>query len=1281
MFDGGDDLHVEGVFPTNSSYTKTAWVYRTGSGANGGNNIISGDTNSGGHALWARESNDFRLSAGHNGAWTSVIDSEALALDTWFHVALTYGADSELMTLYKNGAPVSGSGAVPTAEVTVPVTDATVSIGSFGASNGYMWQGTIDDARVYPVALSADQIAAMYNGGAGDSNTVVAAETTIDDDWQCQVTPFSDTEAGATVASNTVAITDGGTPVFAVTYDGNTNTGGTAPVDGASPYESGATVTVLAAGDLVKSGFMFDGWNTAANGSGIDYAPAATFAITADTTLYAQWLSDGSGPLVENVTLSSTSGSGLPSDDLSCAFDLSGAATTAAAVWSLDGSPFATLALPMEGGAVSALVDYSGNGNDAVIAGDAVWSATAGHDGNGAFEFDGTGDYLDAGAVFPVGSSYTKTAWVYRAGDGVANHHLNIMSSDEQDGSGPSVEHVLWAPGGYGFELAAGHGTNREVVRDSVALATGQWYHVAVTWDSVSGDMVLYKNGVPVDTGITTDVVNQAAVQVGGFDEQYVWQGTIDDARVYPVALSADQIAAMYNGGAGDSNTVVAAETTIDDDWQCQVTPFSDTEAGATVASNTVAITDGGTPDVTAPVLTVVAPLDKEVVASPVVLSGSAEDAVGVTYVQLEVKDRDSGVWWDGDSWSPDRVKFPAVLGAPVGDVTPWSFAFDPPGDGVTMLPYWMTVTAFDAAGNPSIRDTRYFSIESDDVTAPVLTVVAPLDKELVASPVVLEGSAEDAVGVSYVQLEVKDRDSGVWWDGDSWSPDRVKFPAVLGAPVGDVTPWSFSFDPPGDGVTMLPYWMTVTAFDAAGNPSVRDTRYFSIESDDVTAPVLTVVAPLDKELVASPVVLSGSAEDAVGVSYVQLEVKDRDSGVWWDGDSWSPDRVKFPAVLGAPVGDVTPWSFAFDPPGDGVTMLPYWMTVTAFDAAGNPSVRDTRYFSIESDDVTAPVLTVVAPLDKELVASPVVLEGSAEDAVGVSYVQLEVKDRDSGVWWDGDSWSPDRVKFPAVLGAPVGDVTPWLFSFDPPGDGVTMLPYWMTVTAFDAAGNPSVRDTRYFSIEEGDPPTVVASDDFDRSNLNPAVWAFVDPLGDSSVAMTGTGTSDAYVELSVPAGPSHDPWAPNNAARILQAIDDVDFEVEAKWDSVPGEKYQMQGIVVQQDVDNWLRFGLYHDGSVLKAFVASIVGGSASSEASVSVTPGSSVWVKVNRTGDTWTMSFSDDGSTWEPIGTFDEAMTVASGRRLRREPQCEWHGHIPGVHGPIGLLLRHVGTCGSGR
>jgi uncharacterized repeat protein (TIGR02543 family) len=90
---------------------------------------------------------------------------------------------------------------------------------------------------------------------------------------------------------------------YAVIYNGNTNTGGTAPVDGSSPYTGGANVTVLGAGSLVKTGYAFAGWNTAANGSGTAYATGATIAaIGASTVLYAQWtintytvLYDGNG--------------------------------------------------------------------------------------------------------------------------------------------------------------------------------------------------------------------------------------------------------------------------------------------------------------------------------------------------------------------------------------------------------------------------------------------------------------------------------------------------------------------------------------------------------------------------------------------------------------------------------------------------------------------------------------------------------------------------------------------------------------------------------------------------------------------------------------------------------------------------------------------------------------------------------------------------------------------------------------------------------------------------
>jgi hypothetical protein len=86
----------------------------------------------------------------------------------------------------------------------------------------------------------------------------------------------------------------GVTPVapvtYTVTYNGNTNTGGTAPTDASSPYTPGSTVTVLGnTGTLVKTGYSFNNWNTATNGSGTSYAPTATFAVAADTTLYAQW--------------------------------------------------------------------------------------------------------------------------------------------------------------------------------------------------------------------------------------------------------------------------------------------------------------------------------------------------------------------------------------------------------------------------------------------------------------------------------------------------------------------------------------------------------------------------------------------------------------------------------------------------------------------------------------------------------------------------------------------------------------------------------------------------------------------------------------------------------------------------------------------------------------------------------------------------------------------------------------------------------------------------------
>ena len=77
---------------------------------------------------------------------------------------------------------------------------------------------------------------------------------------------------------------------YSVYYDGNGSTGGNVPAD-AALYAAGDTVTVADnAGELVRDGYVFGGWNTAADGSGTSYGPEDSFAMgPGDVTLHAQW--------------------------------------------------------------------------------------------------------------------------------------------------------------------------------------------------------------------------------------------------------------------------------------------------------------------------------------------------------------------------------------------------------------------------------------------------------------------------------------------------------------------------------------------------------------------------------------------------------------------------------------------------------------------------------------------------------------------------------------------------------------------------------------------------------------------------------------------------------------------------------------------------------------------------------------------------------------------------------------------------------------------------------
>ena len=79
-------------------------------------------------------------------------------------------------------------------------------------------------------------------------------------------------------------------PTYTVTYYSYLDDGGTVPVDGAL-YDSGAMVTILDnTGDLTRDGYIFAGWNTAANGSATAYAAGDTLTMPMwNFSLFAQW--------------------------------------------------------------------------------------------------------------------------------------------------------------------------------------------------------------------------------------------------------------------------------------------------------------------------------------------------------------------------------------------------------------------------------------------------------------------------------------------------------------------------------------------------------------------------------------------------------------------------------------------------------------------------------------------------------------------------------------------------------------------------------------------------------------------------------------------------------------------------------------------------------------------------------------------------------------------------------------------------------------------------------
>ena len=194
---------------------------------------------------------------------------------------------------------------------------------------------------------------------------------------------------------------------------------------------------------------------------------------------------------------------------------------------------------------------------------------------------------------------------------------------------------------------------------------------------------------------------------------------------------------------------------------------------------------------------------------------------------------------------------------------------------------------------------------------------------------------------------------------------------------------------------------------------------------------------------------------------------------------------------------------------------------------------------------------------------------------------------------------------------------------------------------------------TATFGAPDLVPPPV--SDDFNRCELNTALWSYTDPVDDGNYETDGQ-----QIMLSVPAGTEHNLWKTeagrtiaNRTVRVVQPAANVDFQVEAKFASLldPRLSHQLQGILIEQDADTFLFFDFFSDLGVnpteddnnIRAYAGYVDGNTAGSKGGAVIEQnGEAMWQRVSRTGNAWKASYSFDGENWTQYASFTQALSV---------------------------------------
>ncbi|MFZ2187077.1 MAG: fused MFS/spermidine synthase [Candidatus Moraniibacteriota bacterium] len=173
-----------------------------------------------------------------------------------------------------------------------------------------------------------------------------------------------------------------------------------------------------------------------------------------------------------------------------------------------------------------------------------------------ALNFDGTNDYVNAGAPSVLNSlgDYTISAWIKTSS---AANYLVVASKWNQSSSGYML--MIDSLGKPEFWSEGLPSSTNYTITGSTAVNDGKWHYIVGKRDGAT--IYLYVDGASAATPVaaSTETITTTTPQLigaywNGAGTPSVWffSGTIDDVRIYSRALSAVEIQSLYALGDAD---------------------------------------------------------------------------------------------------------------------------------------------------------------------------------------------------------------------------------------------------------------------------------------------------------------------------------------------------------------------------------------------------------------------------------------------------------------------------------------------------------------------------------------------------------------------------------------------------------------------------------------------------------------------------------------------------------------------------------------------------------